>query len=188
MKNRAMVVIAALAATSMVNPALAQHVTPPNTTAVLVGNALLVKDGPPTSTLNCTLTMQITTGPDLVTPPHAGHAATATLDWATNSGAPGCSVLTVDPTDISFHSYGAGDYGYGGMIGVLDDLVVRLGGGAICDWNSSDGPLEFKINNIDPSGPGVEVIFGAAGTADISPDCHIDAILYDDPATLRVEP
>ena len=41
MKNRAMVVIAALAATSMANPALAQHVTPPNTTAVLVGNALL---------------------------------------------------------------------------------------------------------------------------------------------------
>lgn len=173
MNKLALLCCAALAASNVVAPAYAASISPAVTTNLdLEGGATLVKTS--LGTLSCTLKLNIDIGADI----GGGLASTGTLNGGTNTGPGNCPFLTISPTTFTIIS--GSSAGYGSVVGRLNDLVVKLGGNTICDYDpATDPPLDFTIANLDPTGPGVEVTFGVSGPVAFSPDCSADATLYE---------
>lgn len=157
MKTLTHICIAALAATSMAAPAVAQTVTPANSTLTAVGPATLTKGA---TVLNCTLTLNGMTGPDI-----GGNRATGgTISGGTNTGGAGCSVLTVDGGATFTITSGSASGGTGN----LNNLTVRLNGSPVC---VDAGPLPFTITNTGATTSTISF------NSPVDPDCNVQANL-----------
>ncbi|MGH8409850.1 MAG: hypothetical protein ACRERT_01325 [Pseudomonas sp.] len=133
--------IGTLATVSMAGTAFAApRVGPPSTTFTATGSATL--SNPPIS-LSCVLTLKGATGPALPTPPTPAGAAGGTITGGTNTGPGLCSAVTIDPATFTVLSVTGGT-----GTGVVNGLVVKLGGTPIC---TASGPTPFTFTNGTPS-------------------------------------
>ncbi|MES2054353.1 MAG: hypothetical protein V4564_00315 [Pseudomonadota bacterium] len=134
--------IGTLATVSMAGTAFAApRVAPPNTLFTATGPATL--SNPPIS-LSCVLKLEGKTGNPLATPPLPAGAPGGDIIRGTNTGPGLCSAVTIDPATFTVLTVS----GSGTGTGVVNGLIVRLGGSAIC---TATAPTPFTFTNGTPS-------------------------------------
>lgn len=162
MKRSTLPLVGALLIAAVPNPALAQHVSPPNTAVTAGGPVVITPLG--SGSLTCTLTMMGTTGAD-IGGAHAGHALGGTITSGPVTGAAVCPLLSINAA--SGPSFSISSIGMGGGTGVFN--AIELG---ICG-PPGGATVPFTITNTSATTSMIEI--GATiGT------CFVEASLSAD--------